>query len=273
MAHLMAWTALLGLIGSSTESAPDVTSVREAAERNVREGLIHKDDPEQAASYFRRAAEGYGALNESGAQNASLYRNEGNAYLLAGDLPRAVLAYRRGLRIDPGNRLLQSNLAFARDQVDYPSPDYFGRPAADSWPPWLPRPSLAWVLVGCAVTNFAGCLLLTRWHMIRRGGYLAASVVVFASFVLLSAGTAYQAWQGRQQARYPLVVVAVDGVPLRAGNGRAYTARYDGKTLNRGVEGRLRFERGDWIQIELSAGETGWVPRSAVLVDRSPAAN
>jgi hypothetical protein len=120
-------------------------------------------------------------------------------------------------------------------------------------------------------TNLAGCLLLTRWRMTRRGGYLGASLVAFASFVLLSAGVAYQAWQGRQQERYPLVVVASDAVPLRSGNGQAYPPRYDGKMLNCGVEGRLRFERGDWIQIELSAGETGWVPRSAVVVDRSPA--
>jgi hypothetical protein len=267
VANLVAWTALVGFIGSSGAGAPDSVSLRETAEHNVQEGLLRKDEPERAQPYFRRAAECYAALNESGAQNPSLFRNEGNAYLLAGDLPHAILAYQRGLRLDPRDRLLRGNLHYAREQVDYPSPDRFGKPPPDSWPPGLRRPSLAWLITLCVVTNLAGCLLLTRWRMTRRSGYFAAALVVFVFFVLVSVGVAYQAWQGRQQERYPLVVVAVDGVALRAGNGLAYPPRYDGKPLNRGVEARLRFVRDDWVQIELSAGETGWVPREAVLLD------
>jgi hypothetical protein len=53
---------------------------------------------------------------------------------------------------------------------------------------------------------------------------------------------------------------------LRRGDGVRFPPRYD-TAIYRGVEGRLLFERGDWIQIELSAGEIGWVPRAAVLVD------
>jgi hypothetical protein len=62
------------------------------------------------------------------------------------------------------------------------------------------------------------------------------------------------------------VVIARDGVLLRRGNGVVFPPRYD-TPVNRGVEGRLRFERGGWVQIELSGGEIGWVPRAAVLVD------
>jgi hypothetical protein len=57
-------------------------------------------------------------------------------------------------------------------------------------------------------------------------------------------------------------------VLLRRGNGVVFPPRYD-TPVNRGVEGRLRFERGGWVQIELSGGEIGWVPRTAVLVDAS----
>jgi hypothetical protein len=38
--------------------------------------------------------------------------------------------------------------------------------------------------------------------------------------------------------------------------------------VNRGVEARLLFEREGWAQIELAAGEVGWVPREYLLVDR-----
>ncbi len=62
------------------------------------------------------------------------------------------------------------------------------------------------------------------------------------------------------------MVIAADGVLLRRGDGLAYMPRYD-TPVNRGVEARLLFARGDWLQIELAAGEVGWVPRRLVLLD------
>ena len=38
--------------------------------------------------------------------------------------------------------------------------------------------------------------------------------------------------------------------------------------LPAGVEARLLFERGAWLQIRLDGGEVGWVPRTAVMLDR-----
>jgi uncharacterized protein YgiM (DUF1202 family) len=61
-------------------------------------------------------------------------------------------------------------------------------------------------------------------------------------------------------------VVAQDNVLLRTGNGLSYPARYD-TPLNRGVEARLLLRRDDWLKVELGGGETGWLPRSSVLVD------
>jgi uncharacterized protein YgiM (DUF1202 family) len=63
------------------------------------------------------------------------------------------------------------------------------------------------------------------------------------------------------------VVIAEDGVLLRKGNSTAYPRRHE-TPVNRGVEARLLFERGDWVQVELSGGETGWVPRGYVRIDQ-----
>ncbi len=103
--------------------------------------------------------------------------------------------------------------------------------------------------------------------MTRRNWLPYAAGAIFVLLVVPILGTAHEAWRERQQERHPLVVVAVDGLTLRNGNGTAYPARYDGKTLNRGVEARLLFERDDWLHIELAGGETGWVPRMNVRVD------
>src|SRR5439155_9909951 len=85
-----------------------------------------------------------------GVHNAALYRNQGNALLLAGDWPGAILAYRRGLRFSPNDRQMRANFVYARDQVVYSSADSFARPPVGLWPPWLPQLSARssfWILV------------------------------------------------------------------------------------------------------------------------------
>jgi hypothetical protein len=63
-----------------------------------------------------------------------------------------------------------------------------------------------------------------------------------------------------------VVVAARDGVRLLRGNGPSYPPRYEAR-LHPGAEARSLCRRGDWLQVELSGGEVGWLPRSAVLVD------
>ena len=63
-----------------------------------------KDDPnDRGEADFRDAARAWEAIRVRGVDTALLYRNLGHAYFLAGDLPRAVLCYRLGLRREPGD--------------------------------------------------------------------------------------------------------------------------------------------------------------------------
>ena len=70
----------------------------------------------------------------------------------------------------------------------------------------------------------------------------------------------------REEREHPLVVVAEDGLMLRKGDGLAYPPRYE-TPLNKGVEARRVYDRGDWSQIKLSGGEIGWVRSDRLLVD------
>jgi hypothetical protein len=63
-------------------------------------------------------------------------------------------------------------------------------------------------------------------------------------------------------------VVAQDGVLLRKGNGFSYPLRAE-TPLNRGAEARLRHERGDWLQVVLTTGEIGWLPKASTIIDHS----
>jgi hypothetical protein len=165
--------------------------------------------------------------------------------------------------------MLRANLAYARGQVVYPESGNFGRPPVDRLPPWLPRPAPAtWLLLYLACYS-AGWLAIPRWLMTRRGGWLGIGLGAFGVAAVLAGVLALQAWTVRQEAVHPLAIVADDGVVLRAGNGQAYPPRYP-TPLNRGVEARLLYQRGSWLQIELAGGQVGWAPAAAVLVDTPP---
>jgi hypothetical protein len=265
-------TCLMGVVlalgGGPAESLSDDEVLRQA-DAAFEAGCDARDHPSQARPHFRKAAHQYEILRQRGIRNAALYRNQGNASLLAGDLAQAILAYRRGLSLHPGDPTLRANLAYARGQVVYPETGNLGRPPVDYLPPWLPRPApVVWLVLYVAFYS-AGWLALPRWLMTQRGGWLVAGLGAFGVAAVLAAGLAVQAWMARQETLHPLVVVAEDGVALRSGNGLAYPPRYQ-TPLNRGVEARLLYRRGTWLQIELAGGQVGWVPASAVLVDVPP---
>ncbi len=245
---------------------PDDAALLEQAETSFELGVARRDDPAAARPCFRRAADLYEELRRRGVSGADFFRDQGNACLLADDLAGAVLAYRRGLRLTPNDRALQAQLAWAREQVVYPQPGRFARPPVAHRPPWLPRLPVPGALTLAFVLFAAGCVGATRRVMRGRGKSLTLACSAFALTGLLGLALALQEGELRADARRPLVVVAQDGVLMRKGNGEAYPRRSD-TPLNRGVEARLLFERGDWAQIELSDGEAGWVPHEYVLID------
>jgi hypothetical protein len=223
------------------------------------------DAADQARPHFRAAADLFDELRRRGASSPDLYRSLGNACLLADDLPHAVLAYRRGLRLAPDDADLQAGLEEARQRVSYPAGGGYARPAADRRPPWLPRGGW-WAFGGAALCYAAAWLCATRWWMTRRGRLLAAAAVALATAAALTAWLVVLAVDDRRDFDRPLVVVAEDGVVVRKGDGLAFPPCCE-TPLNKGVEARRLFQRGDWVQVELGGGEVGWVPRDAVLVD------
>jgi hypothetical protein len=254
------------LLHAKPEAALSDRDVFKRAETEFQEGVRWRQAREQARPHFRDAAGYFDELRRRGVRNAELYCNLGNAYLLADELPSALLSYHRGLRLSPNDRTLRESLAEARQRVVYPPSGDLGRPRADDPPPWLPYVPSGWLLFAAILCYVLGCVGVTRWRMVRGGNLLGGGIVALLLSGVLAIWLLVRAEERREREPHPLVVIARDGVLLRRGNGEVFPPRYD-TPVNRGVEARFLFERGDWVQIELCGGEIGWVPRGAVLVD------
>jgi hypothetical protein len=245
-------------------SDAEVLNLAEESWKTTSAQAVQPGDP-----VFGQLARCYEELRRRGIDNSALNRNLGNAYLLAGDVPRAILAYRRGLREAPADRSLQEGLAFARSQVAYPADSTLGRPPVQNRPPWLPRLATGWYLTLAILLHTLGWLLAARWWMNRRMWPLTGAIACFVTAALCLTALIAEELRARDLQTRPVVVITDDGVLLRAGNGLRYPAAYE-TPLARGVEARLLFTRGDWLQIELSGGEVGWVLREYALTDDVP---
>jgi hypothetical protein len=250
----------------TTDSGLTNTEIAQRAEQEFRRGVELRGARDKAIPHFEAASECFEELRRRGVRNPDLYRDLGNASLLADDVPRAILSYRRGLQMAPADPDLQAGLAEARRRVVYAGASGFGRPAHNISPPWLPRLGPERVFSGLAVCYVGGCLCATRWLMTRRGGLLISTVVALLGAVALATVATATMRSEREKREHPLMVVADDGVLLRKGDGAAYPPRYE-TALNKGVEARRLYERRDWSQIELSGGEIGWVRSDQLLAD------
>jgi hypothetical protein len=229
------------------------------------EGVRLRDDLALARPHFARAAALLEELRGRGANNPVLYRDLGNASLLAGDLPRAILNYRRGLQLAPRDGELGELLEGARQLVAVPQGSSFGRPPRDERPAWLRLPPHGVSVAVALLCHVSACLLLARWFMKRNFRLLWLSGLLFLTAAAGAYAVVLHRGEEERERTHPVVIVARENEFLRRGNGHSYPPRYPAE-LARGVEGRLLHERGGWLLIELSEGETGWLHRESVLV-------
>ena len=82
-----------------------------------------RNDEEKARPLFRIAARKYFKLRGTGFERDWLFRNEGQARILSGDVAGAVLVFREGLLRYPDDEILRRGLKHAQSQVQYGTPD------------------------------------------------------------------------------------------------------------------------------------------------------
>lgn len=215
-----------------------------------------------AKETIARAASSLSAVIErEDLRTPASYHALGNAYALLDDYGHAVLAYRRGLEINPRDLRLRDSLDFARDQVQIsvePSPANRVRWALTAWRGFIPR---AWLWSGF-VTLFviAWALLIVRSATHAPPPLRTAALWCFGLSLLPLSALGYE-WsinQGRD-----LIVITQPKVTAMSGpDDSVYDPVYS-EPLDAGVEGVLKETRDDWARVRLIDGSECWVPRAS----------
>ena len=210
---------------------------------------------------FAEAIETYEELIDQGVEDGGLFYNLGNAYFQQDDTARAILNYRRALRLLPRDADVTTNLRIARAQaVDRLGAE--GRATALSViGHWLAKETTLdevasgtlglWILLGSLVVV---ALQSQRAHRMIR--YVIAAATVFLVLAILTMGVRVL----DAERNHPAVVVATI-VEVRSGPGTDYLVEF---SLHAGAEVAVVEERRGWSRIALPGDLQGWVETSMV---------
>ena len=213
-----------------------------------------------AAGDYARARDSYLQAYAAGATGANLCYNLGNVYTKIGDGPRAVLWYRRALRLVPRDRDAAANLKRVLTGLPDAIPDVpptwvhaagrwlvshfsLGELAAGTALCW-------WALVGLVIyqlriRRLPGRKRLLPWGV---GGLLA--LMLLLTFVR---------WQ-RDWGTHRGIVVA-QKVTILSGPGGTFDRVVEAPG---GLDVQIIAERGAWLQVRVPTGVIGWAQKSDI---------
>jgi hypothetical protein len=221
-----------------------------------------------AADGFRAAARSYEAVAQMGISNPSLHTDAGNAYLLGGDIGRAVLSFQRADLLRPHDPAVRAGLADARAQVQVSVPQSRRARFTDvilAWRPHVPRS----VVFTTAIALYLGAWLVAITRSVTRGsipGWIGVSCAIAAGCLGASILIDHRVNDGRAAG-----VVIAEGITARNGPSAAVYLPTFTTPLRPGVELQILEHRDGWYHVRLADSRQTWLPDHAVEVIAPPA--
>ena len=250
-----AWfaAALLALAAVAPAAQADSLDSARAAYREA----LDETDRLLRVRLFAKAERALRPLAATHPRASALQVDWGNAALGAQDAGRAVLAYRRALRLAPGNARARANLAWLRDQ----QPVWLPRPASagaiDSLLFWRERFTPAQLLLAGAVAFAGAALLLAPWSPRQPRWLRSAGAVLLLAWVAATASALFT------DDHDDALVVVADGAVLRTADSLGAAPAF-ANPLPAGTElGRIE-SRQAWLRVFLADGTVGWLPAASV---------
>lgn len=207
---------------------------------------------------YPQAAAAYEKITQAGTVSPALYFNLGNACLKAGQIGRAICAYRQAENMAPRDPDIRANLQIARAQANDISPALPG----SRWTRWVGRLTLnEWTLAASAA---AACffIVLTIRELsppFRKSGTAAAAGLG----CLCLAGAVCLGLAAQQRLFDKSSVVIVSEAVARIGPLPEAQSAF---TFRDGAELLVMERDGDWLQVSDGSRHIGWLTQKEVAM-------
>ncbi len=203
-----------------------------------------------AEGKFSDAASAYEQILQTGAQSSALLFNYANAEFKAGNLGKAIAAYRQAEQLSPRDSEIRANLGFVRNQVQ-------GATIRESrWQGWLGQLTLnEWTLLAAGAFWLTFILLAARQIRPALGAKLKRATSFFAILTVLS-GAALALQAANHFSKATAVVISAEATARSGPFDEAQSAF----TAHDGAELSVLDRHDNWIQVTDGSGKIGWLP-------------
>jgi tetratricopeptide (TPR) repeat protein len=253
-----------GLAAGDTLSKEQISTLFNQANDTFRQANSTVDDTDKSNSLYEKAILDYEKIIREGhIENPKLYYNLANAYLLKGDIGRAIFDYRRAEKLDKSDSDIQKNLAFARnrrvDKVEIKTEKQILQTLVF----WHYDFSMKARFTVACVCFAVFCLSLTIMIWFGRNAPLTTVTVISAVLLICFIGS-LAVEEYSQAANLSGVIVAPEVVAYQ-GDGPNYPPSFKAP-LHAGIEFELVERRPGWFHIKLADGSDGWIPQNTAEI-------
>ncbi|MEM6730807.1 MAG: tetratricopeptide repeat protein [Myxococcota bacterium] len=209
------------------------------------------------AGEFDTALKHYQTLVDASPKASGAWFNLGNAAYRAGQLARAIAAYRIAETHAPRDPRVLANLDIARQDVEsrvVPPQAPAALRGLFFWHFSFSPAELGWLTVTVSVGFWILAALALRQRALRPLPLLLGTVLVS----LVAGSYVLREWSPRR-----LAVVKRDNAPARAATNRRADVLFE---LQEGAEIEWRERSGVWVRVSLPSGQQGWIHNEELFV-------
>jgi tetratricopeptide (TPR) repeat protein len=206
---------------------------------------------------YQTALEWYRKIVGAGYQSSPVYYNMGNCFYKLGQTGYAVLYYEKALKLNPRDREIKFNLELANlkvvDRLEAP-PQFFLFTWWDSLKTYFTIGQLTRLMATLYVltTLMLIVFLFMRYHALRR--VVLSLLIVLAVLTVFVAYLLYLNVQAENENTHAIVLAPSVNVLSEPNENST-----DVFVLHEGVKLNLSQRRGEWVEITLPDGKSGWM--------------
>jgi tetratricopeptide (TPR) repeat protein len=206
---------------------------------------------------YQTALEWYRKIVGVGYRSSPVYYNMGNCFYKLGQTGYAILYYEKALQLDPRDREIKFNLELANlkvvDRLEAP-PQFFLFTWWDTIKTYFSISQLTRLMITLYVVTILMLIafLFLRYHAFRK--VILSLLIVFTVLTLFASYILYLNVQTENEHIEAIVLVSSVNV-LSEPNENSI----DVFVLHEGVKVNLSQRRGEWVEISLPDGKSGWI--------------
>ncbi len=221
------------------------------------ENLFQKGNQQYAKAQYQQAEQTYQQVLKSGYTSAALYFNLGNAFYKLDDLPSAILNYEKAHKLAPNDQEINNNIQFCNlklaDKIEQ-QPEFF---VSKWWHGLILFFSADTFAVLSVVFLLTGFLLLivylfTNLLVLKKASFYTGFAVILVGLItIFLANRQVNYFATHHQAIIFGSSVTVKGSP--SANAKPLFVMHEGTKVD------VNQQNGNWIEIELPNGNSGWI--------------